>query len=141
MGKLIAGFTHSLRFVFTAHSESLGGWRSRPEQRGLERIPSSAMGWQLAARVSWLPRLEASHMICFSHQRESDCYRPLVCFSHDLGLWVFARRPFSRTQRDFYTRRLPRMALRYLKGYRKYQTFCQLLWVSPPPHPTPCYWE
>ena len=48
-------------------------------------------GGNLLPRVSWLPRLVASHMICFSHQRERDCPRPLICFSHDLDLWVFAQ--------------------------------------------------
>lgn len=58
------------------------------EQWGLERILYSGMGLQLAAWASWLPRLEALHMICFSHQRESVCPKPLICFSHDLNLWV-----------------------------------------------------
>ena len=58
-------------------------------------------GGNLLPRVSWLPRLVASHMICFSHQRERDCPRPLICFSHDLDLWVFAQR-LSHGHKDIF---------------------------------------
>ena len=62
------------------------------EQWGLDGIPYSAMGWQLTecltAWVSWLPRLEALHTICFSHQRDRARPQPLIYFSHDLHLWV-----------------------------------------------------
>ncbi len=127
-------YKHSLSFVFTAHNESLGEthteWRSQTEQWGLERIPYSAMGWQLSAWVSWLPRLEASHMICFSHQRERDCPRPLICLSHDLDLWVLLS-VFSHGHKEILHCCLPQMASCYLKGNRKYQTFASSFGYPP----------
>ena len=89
-----------------------------------ERIPYSTMGWQLAAGVSWLPRLEASHMICFSHQRERACPQPLICFSHDLDLWVFAQCLSEHKEMFFF---LPG----HLKGNRKCQTFASSFGYPP----------
>ena len=79
-------------------------------------------GGNLLPRVSWLPRLVASHMICFSHQRERDCPRPLICFSHDLDLWVFAQR-LSHGHKDIFLFFFFTVVLHSLKGNRKYQTF------------------
>lgn len=67
------------------HIQSKGVRLNSEDLRGSHTQP---WGGNLLPSLSWLPRLEASHMICFSHQRERDCPRPLACFSHDLDLWV-----------------------------------------------------
>lgn len=98
MGKCLAArFTHSLSFVFfflshtinpsERHVHSKGVTLNSEDLRGSHTQP---WGGNLQPRVSWLPRLEASHMICFSHQRERDCPQPLICFSHDLDHWGFS---------------------------------------------------
>lgn len=92
------------------------------------------MGWQLAAGAPWLPRLEALHMICFSHQWESACVRPLICFSHDLDLLVLLS-AFVVDTKNFYTVVFlgwPYTILR-ATGNTKH-------WLGPLGMP-PCYWE
>lgn len=101
------------------HMQSKGATLNSQDLRGSYAQP---WGGNLLPRVSWLPRLEASHMICFSHQRERDCPQPLICFSHDLDLWVLPSVFLMDTKR-FYTVVFLGQSYAVLKGNRKYQTF------------------
>lgn len=134
-GRVYPGLHTRSASFFTANNEPLRGIRterkSETQQRGLERIPHSAMGWQLSAWVSWLPRLEASHTICFSHQWERACPRPLICFSHDLHLWVFLLSVFLMDTKRFFALLSPSDGLTLSYGQQEIPNICQFLWVSP----------
>lgn len=105
MGKCLARFTHTLpSFLLQTMNPVENFIQSKRVRLSGEdlSLPYAAEGWRLTAWVSRLPRLEASHTICFSHQRERVYPWPLICFSHDLHLWVLLSVFLMDTKR-FYT--------------------------------------
>lgn len=134
MGKCLARSTHSLHFY--SHIESLRERRIRSKGVRLERIPYSAVGWQLAASVMVTLAGSFTHDLFFPPAGAS-LSRPLICFSHDLDLWFFFSllSVFLMNTKRLSPRCLPRMALRYLKRNRKCQTFASSFGYPP------AFWE
>lgn len=114
VGEKMPGQVYTLPFPsFLLHNnESLGEKESRPNREDLTDSRTPTMGWQFAAcECHGYPGLEASHMICFSHQRERARPRPLICFSHDLDLWVLFSVFLHGHTKRFYTVVLPWIGL------------------------------
>lgn len=128
-------YTHPF-FIFTANNESCWEFhterKSSSEQRGLERIPYAAEGWQLARlSVTVTQAGSFTHNLLFPPAGES-LFLDLWFVFHMIYTSGFCSVSFSWTQRDFYT-----AALQYVMGNRKYQTFPRSFGYPPGSPPTP----